>query len=412
MLSSDSTLVTLAVSIAMAAGIIFSVDQLSASDDSFASETVRLLSSEAETSRDPSGAAAKRDNQPITVAQAETASGTTTDGPANSASTATQPTAERWSATAAGRVEPQQGVIDLSPEVQGIVVEKFVDVGDAVKAGDIIYRLKDDEILARWRAALNEIDVRKRERAEDPTVDEDKKKADKAKPRQEAEDAVADAHLARYDARRAFEIAYAKLKSGSGTTEAVESARKAVTDAEAKLVDEEAKLKAEQAKDDVPLPTRLDGSLQSARDQLRLIEIALERTRLRAPSDGTIMAMTAEVGEVAVPSPLRPLVKLGDLNELAVRSELEERDIGNIGVGQDVIVRSSAYTGRDFKGKVKWVAPSLAPPKLSGRGPRSLADVDVIELTIDLEGNPPLLPGMRVDVFFKPLTKKEAAVRQ
>ncbi|MEL6227086.1 MAG: hypothetical protein AAFR01_08720, partial [Pseudomonadota bacterium] len=70
MLSSDSTLVTLAVSIAMAAGIIFSVDQLSASDDSFASETVRLLSSEAETSRDPSGAAVKRDNQPITVAQA------------------------------------------------------------------------------------------------------------------------------------------------------------------------------------------------------------------------------------------------------------------------------------------------------------------------------------------------------
>jgi HlyD family secretion protein len=28
-------------------------------------------------------------------------------------------------------------------------------------------------------------------------------------------------------------------------------------------------------------------------------------------------------------------------------------------------------------------------------------DVEVLPVTIDLEGNPPLLPGMRADAFFK-----------
>ena len=100
---------------------------------------------------------------------------------------------------------------------------------------------------------------------------------------------------------------------------------------------------------------------------------------------------------------------MGDTSKLTIRSELEERDISALAKDQAVIVRSNAFPGRDFTGKVTWIAPSLGPPKLSGRGPRQLADVDVIELTIDLDNTPPLLPGMRVDVFFKPLAQKQAA---
>jgi len=42
----------------------------------------------------------------------------------------------------------------------------------------------------------------------------------------------------------------------------------------------------------------------------------------------------------------------------------------------------------------------VAPPRLGSRGPRKPTDVDVLEVLIDLDGRPPLLPGMRADVFF------------
>ena len=35
------------------------------------------------------------------------------------------------------------------------------------------------------------------------------------------------------------------------------------------------------------------------------------------------------------------------------------------------------------------------------RGPRRPNDVEVLEVLVSLDGNPPLLTGMRVDVFFK-----------
>jgi HlyD family secretion protein len=50
---------------------------------------------------------------------------------------------------------------------------------------------------------------------------------------------------------------------------------------------------------------------------------------------------------------------------------------------------------------VSSLAQALGPSKLGQRGPRRPTDVDVLEVIIDLTGQPPLLPGMRVDVFLK-----------
>ena len=47
------------------------------------------------------------------------------------------------------------------------------------------------------------------------------------------------------------------------------------------------------------------------------------------------------------------------------------------------------------------LAQALGPSRLGQRGPRRPTDIDVLEVIIDLSGRPPLLPGMRVDVFLK-----------
>jgi HlyD family secretion protein len=372
----DSTMTTFLVAVLIAAGVLFGI-QLVGGD----------------TSSSPANAAR---NGSFQVAQA---TGATTESAPRS----------QWAATAAGRVEPRGGEIGITPEVGGVVTQTLVEVGDKVKAGDLLFTLRDDELRARWEMARTEVDVRKRERSEDPSVEEDQKKADLAKPRLAAEDAVGDAELAVYAAQRAFDAAYIAMKSADGPAEAVDAAREELAKAKSELEAKRTELADVRAGENVPLPTRMEGGLESARDELRLIEIALERTRVRAPTDGTILSLDTQVGEAVAPSPLRPVIRMGDTEKLTIRSELEERDISAIGKGQSVIVRSNAFPGRDFTGKVTWIAPSLGAPKLSGRGPRQLADVDVIELTIDLDDTPPLLPGMRVDVFFKPMEQKQAA---
>ena len=78
-------------------------------------------------------------------------------------------------------------------------------------------------------------------------------------------------------------------------------------------------------------------------------------------------------------------------------------------VGQLVVVRSDAHPEREFNGKVASLAPSLGPGKLGQRGPRRPSDVDVLEVVVDMDGQPPLLPGMRVDVFFRPTETVDGA---
>ena len=104
---------------------------------------------------------------------------------------------------------------------------------------------------------------------------------------------------------------------------------------------------------------------------------------------------------------------IGDVSSLRVRAEFEERDIGKVRVGQAAVIRSDAFPGKDFEGRSLNLAQALGPSKLGQRGPRRPTDVDVLEVIIDLTGQPPLLPGMRVDVFLKAeLAAQPAAAAQ
>ena len=376
MLKSDSTVMTLVVAILIAAGIVFGVQNLSANGKT-----------------------------PFTVAQTTSASSDKKGEPAGLPQ-------GRWAATAAGRVEPLGGEIEIVPETSGVVTHTFVSVGDKVKAGDLLFMLRDDEILARWDAARSEIDVRERERAEDPGKEENPESFEKGQPRRDAEDAAGKARLDIYAARRARDEAYIAWRKGTGDEAALDQAREALQAAEAALDEKLEALKTVRADAETPLPTRLEGGLESARDDLRLVEVALERTRVRAPQDGVVLDMDVSVGELATQSPARPAVRIGDTSKLEVRAELEERDVTAVSIGQAVVIRSNAFPGQDFTGTVTQIAPSLQAPEIGGRGPRKPADVDVVELKISLDGTPPLLPGMRVDVFFKPTDNESAANSQ
>jgi HlyD family secretion protein len=300
-----------------------------------------------------------------------------------------------WAASAAGRVEPRGGEIKIGAQMPGRISDVAVKINDTVKAGDLLIRLDDEEATARIAAAEAEAAVRKRERDAE-TVGR------QAQDRRNAEDAVAAAERALTQARADLDAAARGRASSNGTTPDLTAPRAAVKAAQDKLAQDRDGLRRAQTLAGIPLPTRLEAALTAARSDLSLAETALERARVRAPSDGTVLQINARAGETATPSAEQTLVVLGDMTALRVRAELEERDSSKVRVGQAAVIQSDAHPGRKFEGKVVTMAQAMGPGKLAQRGPRRPNDVEVLEVVIDLEAGSGLLPGMRVDVFFKP----------
>jgi HlyD family secretion protein len=298
-----------------------------------------------------------------------------------------------WAASAPGRVEPLGGEIRISAQVPGRITDVLVGVNDQVTAGDLLLRFADEELVARVHAARAEAAARKRERD-----NEGVNKA--AQDRRSAEDKLANAERQLAFAREELDRTLKLKRSGTASATDADKAREGAAKATEQIEQARSGLRKAMANGG-PAPTRLEASLAVARAELSLAEAALERARIRAPSNGTILQINARVGETAAPSPDNALVVLGDVTALRVRAEFEERDIGKVHLGQAAVVRSDAFPGKDFEGTVSSLARALGPSRLGQRGPRRPTDIDVLEVMIDLTGQPPLLPGMRVDVFLK-----------
>ena len=147
------------------------------------------------------------------------------------------------------------------------------------------------------------------------------------------------------------------------------------------------------------MPTRLEGELNVARAEWTLAKAALEKTRIRAPVEGTVLQVEAKKGELALPTEPALLV-LGDVSVLRVRAELDEQHLGRLRVGQRVLVRAAAFRDREFDGKVAAIARIVGPGRINARGGRKFNDVDVLEVVVDLMDAGPLVVGEQVDVYF------------
>ena len=305
------------------------------------------------------------------------------------------PAKPEWAASAPGRVEPSGGEVRIGAQVPGRVAEVLVAANDKVAAGDLLVRLEDDDLVPRVHAAAAEVAVRKRERDSAEAIGKP------AQDRRSAEDTLANAERQLAQAREDQDRVTKQRRAGSGTDADVDKVRDATEKARERLLQARDGLRKALAAEGLPPPTRPEVALTAARADLSLAEAPLEKTRIRAATAGTVLQVSAKAGETIAPSPEIALLVMGNLSSLRVRAELEERDLGKVRVGQAAVVRSDAFPGKDFEGKVTFLAQSLGPSRLGQRGPRKPVDVDVLEVLIELAGNPPLLPGMRVDVFVR-----------
>jgi HlyD family secretion protein len=300
----------------------------------------------------------------------------------------------QWAASATARVEPKDGEVRIASEVGGKIVEILAQNNDEVKAGDLLLRLDDADYYNKIYAAAAEAGVRERERSDEPVTGP-------ALDRRNADDAQFKAQQDVFEAHDAFDNAYRAWKVSKGPADAVEKARQDLAAKQDALTAAKKKLAEVDAEPGMPLEQRLESSLALSRSDLRSAELALERTRIRAPADGTVLNVLARAGETAVPSPDSAVVVFGDMSSLRLRAEVEERDAAKVHVGQRVVVKADAYPDQTFEGTVTSISQSLGAPRIATRGPRRPNDVEVVEVMVALDGRPPLFTGMRVDTFFK-----------
>jgi HlyD family secretion protein len=334
----------------------------------------------------------------ITTGSTSTTPTTASTSTSNTTATpkAAAATKSGWAASAPGRVEPAGGEVRIGSQAAGRISEVLVGLNDKVGAGEILVRLDDGELIARVNAATAELAIRRRDR------DGNESTGRLAQDRRAAEDSVYSAERQLVINREEYDRLAKARRTGGATPAEVDKARDAVAKGQERLDAARLAQRKALAVDNLPAPTRQEAAVTGGRAELSLAEAALERTRIRAPSAGTALQVNAKVGEMATPSPENVLVTLGNLASMQVKAELEERDVGKVRVGQMAVIRSDAFPGKDFEGKVSSMAQALGPSRIGQRGPRKPTDVDVLEIVIDLAGQTPLLPGMRVDVFLKP----------
>lgn len=297
-----------------------------------------------------------------------------------------------WVAAAPGRVEPRSGQLRMGASVGGRVEKISVRMNDRVAEGEVLVRLEDKEARARVSAAEAEAAVRKRER------DAAAATAGRESIRK-AEDAVYEAERAVKDARFALDDAIATDRK-TPNSQNLASTRRQHADAVDRLRQEQSSLASALSRSSTA-PSRLEAGLIAARSEVTLAESLLDKTRIRSPIAGKVLQLYAKLGELVAPSPELPLAVVGDMTLVRVRAEVDETDVAKIKLGQRVFVKNTAYPGQEYEGKVSEIAPSLAMPRMGSRGARRATDVEVMEVLIDLDGTVPLLPGMRVDAFFR-----------
>ncbi len=155
--------------------------------------------------------------------------------------------------------------------------------------------------------------------------------------------------------------------------------------------------------------TMADAKVALAEGALRRERIMLEKTMLLAPTDGVVLRVLGEPGELVAPNDDRHMVTLVNRERTRVRAHVEELDAMRVAVGQKAVVTAEGEPDQSYAGVVQSCSPYVVPKSQRHLKPGELFDIRVREVIIELADGADLLVGLPVDVFIEPQAAEEAA---
>jgi RND family efflux transporter MFP subunit len=209
----------------------------------------------------------------------------------------------------------------VAPEVTGRLVELNVDVGDRVERGAMIGRLADEDLVARAKQAVAEVAA--------------------------AEAAVAEERARRDDLVREAARQRELLARGLSSQAQHDAAQTAANVSEARIASASA-------------------GLETARASLNVVRAQLEKMRIRAPFNGTVLEKNAELGEVVGPSfggsssagGGVPVVTMADLKSVEVEVDVNETYIRRVTPGMKAEITLDAYPDHAYEGEIRQIVPT------------------------------------------------------
>ncbi|MBT0654557.1 efflux RND transporter periplasmic adaptor subunit [Geomobilimonas luticola] len=278
--------------------------------------------------------------------------------------------------------------VEASFKIPGRVMERLVDEGMRVEAGQLVARL-DSSDLAK-EVALRQADVQAA-RAALAELEAGSRKEEIGQAEATLERAEAEATRAEADFKRVkslFEREVVARRDLDNARAAVDAAT-----ANVRLARESLSLSRKG-----PRQERIDQGRARAKEAEAALAIARERlsyAALTAPSTGMVMAKHVEPGEQVATG--TPVVTIGDMENTWVRAYINETDLGRVKLGQKVNVTTDTYPGKSYPGTVSFIASEAEfTPKNVQTQKERVKLVYRIKITIpnpDME----LKPGMPAD---------------
>jgi HlyD family secretion protein len=307
--------------------------------------------------------------------------------------TAAEPTA--LGLAAPGRVEPVGEERELGARASGLLVAVHVDENDVVVAGQILAEIDRSELEAERAAALAAIDL---ERAQRDRLEHGARKQERQAARARVTAATATRTLAEQEHARTVPLRDDGVLTDADvdrSTQQLDSARAVELEAGRQL----ALVEASARRDDLAIA---DAKIALAEAKLKSIEAMIEKTYVRAPTDGTVLSRYHRVGETVSTTPTTALFVIGDLSRRRVRAEVDEIDVARVHVGDRVEVVADAWPGQRFGGAIVRVGQRVGGKMVRTERPTELQDRKVLDALIELDPGAELPVGLRVDVFALP----------
>ena len=249
--------------------------------------------------------------------------------------------------SANGKVQPEVEV-KISPEVAGEITELPVKVGQAVKKGDLLMKIKPDTYVAQMEQQEAAIKSARSTNAQ--------QKAQMAKAQQ--------------DLNRARMLFTQKITSDADILTAETNFSVASSAFEASLSDIK----------------RAESSMSVTRD-------LLEKTVISSPIDGVISVLTSQQGERVVATGAfagTEVMRVADFSVMEIRVQVNENDIPLVKMGDPVAVSIDSFAGRPFRGTVSQIANSATT---TGAGTQEEVTNFEVRVRVDAQGAA-LRPGM------------------
>ncbi len=260
------------------------------------------------------------------------------------------------SVTALGNLQPRD-YVDVGAQVSGQLKKLYVEIGDRVKQGQLLAEIDPRVLNSR--------------------VETDK--SNLANLAAQHADRQAQLALARSNFSRQKRLLAANATSRSDYDSALQALRSA-----------EAQSKALQAQ------------MAAARSQLDGDEVTRSYTKIYAPMDGTVVAVSAKQGQTLNANQQAPtILRVADLSTMTVWTQVSEADVPKLRVGMPAYFTTLGEPGRRWTGTLTQIQPT----------PEVVNNVVLYTATFDVK-NPDrlLMTQMTAQVFFVAASAKNALV--